>query len=692
MKRVIAVLMACLMLTGCVIAKSPQETEEAIPVEEVQVQPAETEKEMEQENVPAAVYDHLTVGGLTPFAGAFSTEMWGNDTSDIDIRYLLHGYNLVQWNSGLGAFEVDPTVVSGIVVTQNPAGDRTYTMSLYSDLKYSDGTVITAADYAFSLLLSVAPEIAEIGGNPANLSYLLGYEDYISGKIPYFSGIRIQHTDTIALTVKHEYLPFFYELGLLRCNPYPISVIAPGCVVRDDGNGAYIANLDRTIPEPIFTAQLLEETMLDPVAGYVTHPSVTSGPYTLVSYDGEKVELALNELYKGNTDGEKPTIPYLTAVTVQNSSMLDALENGDVDLLNKVVSAEVLRDGTARIAQLNDFTMSNYMRTGLSFISFCCENPLVSEKEVRQAIASCLDKDGLVEDTVDIYGIRVDGYYGLGQWMYQMIDGSQNYPLEVPAENATAQEKREYEEKLAGWEALSLDGVRKYALDLSEAARLLDRAGWTLNHDGKRYDAGTDDVRCRRNTAGEIEELKLKVLCPEGSSINANLKENLFDHMAEAGILVEVTELPMPELLRYYYRAEDRDCAMIVLASNFNVVFDPSDAFRPDEGDKINRYNVTAANDVKLYEKAVQMRQTEPDDPLGYCRKWVEFQTQFQETVPMIPLYSNVYFDFYNRILHDYDVGSNISWSQAIVGSYLSDVSDEETAAFDTGEIEVIGD
>ena len=48
--------------------------------------------------------------------------------------------------------------------------------------------------------------------------------------------------------------------------------------------------------------------------------------------------------------------------------------------------------------------------------------------------------------------------------------------------------------------------------------------------------------------------------------------------------------------------------------------------------------------------------------------------------MPAIPIYSNVYFDFYPRVLHGYDIASNITWSQAIIGAYMSDVSDEEAA------------
>ncbi len=55
---------------------------------------------------------------------------------------------------------------------------------------------------------------------------------------------------------------------------------------------------------------------------------------------------------------------------------------------------------------------------------------------------------------------------------------------------------------------------------------------------------------------------------------------------------------------------------------------------------------------------------------------------------PLIPVYSNVYFDFYTRSLHDYFINSNSTWSRAIVASYMSDYQDElaEEEAEQNGE------
>ena len=130
-------------------------------------------------------YEHLVVGNATPFNGSFFTGMWGALTSDLDVQRLIHGYNLVEWRTDRGgAYNIDPTVVSGIVVTQNQAGDRTFTFDIYSDLLYSDGTQITAWDYAFSWLLSMAPRERAADGVPEGLSGLCERKDGLPGGHP----------------------------------------------------------------------------------------------------------------------------------------------------------------------------------------------------------------------------------------------------------------------------------------------------------------------------------------------------------------------------------------------------------------------------------------------------------------------------------------------------------------------------
>lgn len=636
--------------------------------------------------VAAPNYDELVVGTTTAMTGNFFTDLWGRNTADMDVRTLLHGYNLVRWNGELGAFGIDDTVVSGIVVTEDPYGNRTYTLALYDDLTYCDGTPITARDYAFSLLFSIAPEVAEIGGMVNSASHIYGIDEYQRGTTAYLAGVRLLGQNQLAITVKAEYLPFFYELALLSITPYPIGVLAPGCEVADDGEGVYIRNIDRTVASPVFTADLLRKTVLDPETGYLTHPSLTSGPYTLVSYDAQTntAEFAINEYFKGDSKGQKPQIARLIFKHVSNETMIAQLQSGEIGLLNKCVNADSLDAGMKLVSE-GSASVNNYARTGLSFINFSCERPTVQSAKVRQAIAHCFDKDAFLAQYVRNYGLRVDGYYGIGQWMYRLVEGSVEPPVEAPAENADQQTVAAYEEELEKWNELSLEGMSVYNLDLEAARNLLIDDGWTLNRAGDKFDAEKDDVRCKEIN-GKLTALELTLLYPEGNAVGEAVQGFFVDNLAQIGISLKVEAKPFTQLLRIYYRQEARDYDMIYLATNFATVFEPSATFNPANAAQ-GMDNCSAITDRQLYRLAVDMRQTEPGDVLSYCQKWVAFEKAWADLLPAIPVYSNVYFDFYTPTLHNYNAGATTSWAEAIVGAYLGDVEDPEALATEETEI-----
>lgn len=631
---------------------------------------------------PQNQYDELVVGTTTALKGEFFTDMWGNGTSDNDVRLLLHGYNLIQFTADTGAYGIDNTVISGIVAADNLDGDRTYTIALYEDMFYSDGTQITAKDYAFSLLLSMAPQVTAINGKTGSHGQIVGAEEYRAGDAKAIKGIRILGDFELSITIKAEYFPFFYEMAMLDCTPYPIHVIAPGCQVADDGEGAYIKNVEGDAA--IFTAELLQKTILDPATGYQSHPTVTSGPYKLVSFDKANSTAAfkINEFYKGNSNGEKPSIPSIVYKTVQNETMIEQLRSGEVDLLSKCVAATALTSGMELVAQ-DAYNASNYARDGYSFISYCVEQSAVQSQAVRQAIALAFDKDAFVNEYVSNYGLRVDGFYGVGQWTYQLVSGVREMPL--PAADATAAEIAAYDEDALVWAEMSMDGLTVYNLDLEKAQQLLIADGWTLNADGNEFDGATDKVRCKK-IDGELVTLELEMIYPEGNQISTYLQSALVDNLAQIGIVLDVQAKPFTQLLTLYYNQEARDCDMIYLAANFSGVFEPSRAFVVEDGTP-GAYNYTNIADQKLYDLTVDMRKTEPGDILAYCQKWVAFQEYWTEALPAIPVYSNVYFDFYTETLQDYNIAVNVNWAQAVVGAYLGDVVTEDVEGAEIVEV-----
>lgn len=634
------------------------------------------EETVEEEFVPPEYnYYQLTVGATTELSGRFFTDMWGYNTCDLDIRLLLNAYDMVTWNTEDGGFMVDDTVVSGISVLADDAGSHNYLVALNHDMAYSDGTPITAKDYAFSILLSMAPEVAELGGQNTGSDHIQGAQEYRLGQTNVLTGVQLVGDYELSVTVKPEYLPFFYELAFLDYYPYPIHVLAPGCEVADDGEGVYIRNIDANQTEDLFTAELLNETIFNEETGYMSHPSVVSGPYKLVSYEGNTAEFEINEFYKGNMEGELPEIQRITFTLAENETMMEKLAAGEFGLLNKVVDVDTINEGMELVGT-DYYSMSNYARTGLSFMNFCCEKPTVESVAVRQAIAYCLDKDELVYRLVGDYGLRADGYYGLGQWMYLVVNGTMAPPVEEPAENANADEVKAYEDEMLLWDELNLDNVTIYELDTEKAVALLEEDGWTLNIFGGNFDPNTDKIRCK-NVNGELVKLDLTMLYPEGNEVCDVIQDTFIDNLASVGIALSLEAKPMPELLEIFYRQQERDCDMIYVATNFGILFDPSQTFSPDP-DYQGVANRTGIADEELYQAAVDMRKVEPGETLEYCQKWILFQERYAEVLPSIPVYSNVYFDFYTAHLNEYNVAEDISWSEAIVPSFMDDIVLEE--------------
>lgn len=589
------------------------------------------------ENVPADVTDepvkkNLVVGSTTQLSGCFFTEMWGNNTSDADVRGLLHDYQTIAWTSE-ASYAINETAVESMTADDLGNGNRVYTIKVNENLVYCDGTPITAKDYVFSVLLQSSAAIAQLGGSATGMSHILGHDDYLTGRSAVFSGVRLLDAYTFSLTIPGEYLPYFYELTLVNVTPYPMGVIAPGCDIQDDGEGAYIAGA--------YTAELLRGTILGE-NGYLARPMVTSGAYKLVSYDAAAhvAEFEINPYYVGNYEGQLPSIQYLTFKHVSNTDMLDEMRAGTVDLLNKVSSGAVI-DEAVELALNEEARTISYLRPGFAFLAFSCENPVVSDARVRQALAYCVDTTALCTEFLRGYGLPVYSYYGYGQWM-------------------TANRINE------------LEALNLYQYDLNSASYLLQEAGWSNNSVHYHYNAG-DGVRYMDYTP-----LIIRFARPENSTAADLVEAQLRDAAEQVGIQLEVTQMPMDELLRYYYRQQDRSgYDMFFMATNFTHVFDPYNDF--NTGDAYQGvYNKTGLKDAHLMELADAMRHVEAGDTESYLEHWMAFLTYWQQCMPMVPLYSNAYYDVFIPTLNDYFANAHWSWSAAILYASIGEETVEE--------------
>ena len=779
LKRFLSILMAAILFLGCLslpaMAEDVEEDEEDLAAQE-----AEVEKLKEGE---------LIVGHPTITNGDFFTEMFGNNTADIDVRALIHGYNLVNWDQNQGTYVFDPSVVRQVIEQVDEIGNHKYLLVLADNLYYSDGSHITAWDYAFSILLMMSPEIEQIGGKIYRAEHILGYDEYITSRreiiagqepefVDYLAGVRVLSDYQIEIVLDADFLPYFFETGLLMTVPYPISVIAPGCKVvsgivdpdTGDPYGIKIVNEDESNTTPIYTAELLQKTILDPETGYNTFPSVCSGPYVIKSWDGVTGHYEINPEFKGawmvnNLPGEdgslsrsayrarengqlyreedeagnpyldadgneiwlvKPSIERIAFTVADNDTMISELCEGNLHLVNKVTYGKTIVEGINAISDGAALDMDNYNRIGMSFLTFTYDWPTVHDKEVRQAIAWCMDRDLMTEKycgyedeetgNVRRFGMTMDGYFGIEQWEHKLVTGQIGYPINfLPTRDALGtpiqfdddelarreklmklknrfildDDEEGYEKAVEAWDGLVAqweDALVHYTVDLKTAKALLVKAGWTLNRNGEAFQEGVDDVRCKLDEEGNLIALDLKMMYPAGNHMAEIMMEegkdevideetgatrNMVDNLARIGIKLTLVPEPMESLLRSYYRETERTTDMIYLATNFHVIVDPSITYSTDDSVGHAVWNNTYSDDEELFILAKAMRETEPLDYFEYVGEWISFQKRYNEVLPTIPIYSNVYHDFFTEYLQNYEITAQVTWSQAILLAFF---------------------
>ena len=584
----------------------------------------------------------IVIGSVTPLSGYFTTDLWGANSSDMDVRDLLHGYSIISIVRDAVVF--NPTVISNSSMMTDEDGGQTYTLTFASGLTYNDGTPISAADYAFSLLLTCSPQIYDISGEAKAINFIEGVLEYHAGLDKVLKGVRLLPENSLSIHVSREFATYFYDIARLDIVPYPISVIAPNCEVKDDGQGVYLS------PNDTFSADILRETMLNPKTGYVFNPRVTSGPYSLESYDVDShtAKRVINERFLGNSERKRPHVERIVFRPVQNDTMLRELAEGTVDVLVRVADPGVVAEGIRY-----GFSASKaYSRASFTTLSFACETGATSSVAVRQAIARCLDKDDLIRAALGerSSALPVHGYYGNGQWMVNQVF--------------------EADEALGLTELDVSKELKKLAvhMDLDKANELLASDGWVLNADGFDYQAG-DGVRYRTE-GGVLEALTVHWAKPENSLAADALQSMLESSFAKAGIGLDVTTMPFTDMLLHYFRATERTYDLFFLTNNFRHLFEPYFDFNTAEIYQ-GTVNVSGLRDEKLMHLGLDIMLTEAGDVRAYVEKWLAFQEHWVELMPMVPLYSNVFYDLYAQNIQGYNVDEQVSWVQTILYTYI---------------------
>lgn len=283
-------------------------------------------------------------------------------------------------------------------------------------------------------------------------------------------------------------------------------------------------------------------------------------------------------------------------------------------------------------------------------------------------MAYCFDADTFIADLLGSYGMADYGYYGLAQWMYMAAVGTLR-PDEMD------------EDQAAAWDEQNLDGLEHYTMDYGKALQLLIQDGWTLNAQGKSFDPRRDDFRYKKLEDGSLMKLSFQFAQCADNEFAARAAEMLTTAFSELNAELVIHVIPFGEMLADFYREGDqRLYDMNFMATNFVSTFDPYVTYTPGPGFE-GSMNTSGFYDEELFTLAKEMHDTPPHSMLEYLTKWVAFQEHWNEILPTIPIYTNIYFDFHIASLRNYYPNAECNWPVALTYAFISDDWEDPNAA-----------
>ncbi|OFD67798.1 ABC transporter substrate-binding protein [Bacillus mycoides] len=287
----------------------------------------------------------------------------------------------------------------------------TYTFHLRKDLKFSDGSPLTADDVAFTLTL--LHDKAYEGDKDISQYAVKGGKEYKEGKANSIEGIQVVDPQTIKITTEKVNSQALTALGG--------EVLSKAYYGKDYKQNASLDYLKALYEKPI-----------------------AAGPYKFEKYiPGQEVRFVANENYYAG----KPKIPNFIYKITSGDTKLQLFQTGEVDYTGLGTGDEVLEQAKAlEFANIQIETAASF-----SYIYMNNNKPYLKDKKVRQALIYGLDRKKYVDTALKGYGTVANVPIHPTSWAYTE-EGVNKY--EYDKEKA----KKLLDE--AGWKVGS-DGIRE---------------------------------------------------------------------------------------------------------------------------------------------------------------------------------------------------------------------------------------
>lgn len=612
----------------------------------------------------------VVIGTSTEASGdwAYSAFTRNPNATDNEVVKLTDDMNTIDTDQH-GDYVINKTVVKSYERIEEENGNVTFKFVINDGLKFNNGEAVTAENFVAWTMFLVSPAGKEMGVVSATYNMLPGGLAYRNGETNVLSAVRLYDEKTFSITIaktgedgETNYLPYYYDLGYGAMQAVNLTYwFGEGWSVKDDGEGVYFVNADGKE----FTAETVGDTV---TAGrFATGNRVTAGPYNLVSYDQSSSEIVLevNENYNGNFEGQKPGIQKLVIVKTSDDTVMDMISTGQIQIYSGIADGaqvnavlDLIEAGTI------DSSPSQYDRAGYGYFGFACDLGPAQFTEFRQAVAYLLNRVEFAQTFCQGWGSVVHGPYCTAFSMTSKTDIDKK--------------------------------VNHYDYNPEKAVELLKQAGFVYNADGSDYVDGSGEVRYAKVTEEQARyyESFNKVLADgtilmpatlnwassEGNSVSALLTTMLAssDATKAAGISIVKTEMTFPSLLSYMYRQEMQGAVgdfsvptynMFNLATGYNGgVYDESYNWTTDPEYIEQGYNVQHLYDKELDKLSMDMVYgVEPGDEATYLSLWEKYIIRWNELLPMVPLYSNIYVTVYPNTIDNYAEDSFWGFERAIL-------------------------
>lgn len=474
----------------------------------------------------------IILGNTTDLSGKFRYAAFGGSNpgaADLDVQNLTTGLETVATTKE-GGYEWNPTVVKSHEETMNEDGTRTYTVTIYDDLKLSDGTPVTVKNYVvFPMVFSSPVAVAAAGKDHQSGMTLEGFKTFNTydgtegSGTKELAGLRMIDDYTYSITVSADYANYFYAISYAGLSAYDVSLWIGDADVKDDGNGVYFT-------DDFYAKKDDKYVMADHIVTASQNTDTTypySGPYVVKSYDSadKSAVLELNPNFKGNYEGVKPTIAKVVYKKIVSSTQLEDLKAGTLDVIAGITGGDETNEALALAdGSEGKYVYTHYSRAGYGKLGFRADYGPAQFTEVRQAIAYCMDRAKFAKDFTGGYGGVVDGPYYSGSWMY----------------------------KAAVDQGMILNA---YATSVDSAIEVLTEGGWVYDAEGNDYVEG---VRYKKIPGDIATENDINYKSKDGAYVTTKVGDDYY----------------MPLVLNWYGTSDNpfTDQLMTGFASNDNVI------------------------------------------------------------------------------------------------------------------------